>query len=69
MSSEIKLLFSAVTAADASGVQLALAAGADVNASDKKGRNIVAYAALGDAYVFPHFLDFLLNAPQDRLLP
>src|SRR5882724_6653680 len=68
MSSETQLLFHAVTTADTSDVQRALAAGADVNASDKRGRNIVAYAALGDAYVFAHFLDFLLNAPTGSTL-
>ena len=42
-------LFSAIVSADITAVQNALAAGADVNATDGQGRNVVSYAALGAA--------------------
>jgi hypothetical protein len=42
-------LFSGILKADVTTLQGALAAGADVNATDKRGRNVVAYAALGTA--------------------
>lgn len=42
-------LFDAILAADIVAVQRALVAGADVNAADEQGRNVVSYAALGTA--------------------
>jgi hypothetical protein len=46
-------LFLAIVSADILAVQRALAAGADVNARDELGRNVLSYAALGTAYVTP----------------
>lgn len=42
-------LLRAIVDVDIIGVQNALAAGADVNATDELGRNVVSYAALGSA--------------------
>ena len=42
-------LFGAIVSADIIAVQRALVAGADVNATDEQGRNVVSYAALGPA--------------------
>src|SRR5882724_7666787 len=67
MSSANLRLFHALNAADSMGVQQALAAGADINATDARGRNVVSYAALGNACVSLLFLDFMLITPQDRL--
>ena len=67
MSQETPRLFRAVTSADAIAVQRALAAGADVNATDDRGRNIASYAALGDAYVYPLLLDFFFFTLPHRI--
>lgn len=49
MTPETLDLFRAVVDADVTAVRRALAAGADINATDGKGRNIVSHAALGEA--------------------
>jgi ankyrin repeat protein len=49
MTPETHDLFRAVINPDSSIVQQALAAGADINATDELGRNVLAYAALGPA--------------------
>ena len=67
MSSSNLHLFHALTDGNPKGVEQALAGGADINATDTRGRNIASYAVLGNAYVSSLFLDLILIIPQDRL--
>jgi len=69
MSSATLDLFHALSAVDSNEVRKALAAGADVNASDARGRTVVLHAALGDAYVSPLCLHFILITPTGSNSP
>jgi len=49
MTPETYDLFRGVVSADPAAVERALAGGADVNATDELGRNVLTYASLGTA--------------------